>query len=147
MKKIYQKNSSNVNGDCMQASLASLFNLELDEVPKFIELGDRWWSAINDFVKEQGYQFQGYLYGGKDVLEKFHITNVSKLNGVDGFFYAVVNSPKYHKEGGTHAVIVDKNLCVVHDPCPAYENIVYPQAEELGYNGILEVSIFEKINK
>ena len=145
MNKVYQKNISGINGDCMQAAFASLLDLNLDDVPKFIEFGDQWFSEIFKFIKDHGCYFRGYLYGGKDVLEEFHVSNVSKSDGIGGFFYASVNSPKYYKEGGTHAVIVDKNLNIAHDPNPEYQGVKYPLSDELGNNGILEIWVIEKV--
>jgi hypothetical protein len=147
MKKVFQTIIDPNKGNCMQAAFASIFELELDEVPNFIEFGDRWFSVIWEFVKSQGYKHIDDLYNGKDVSEEFHIKQINKYKGVNGFFYCSVGSPKYFKEyGATHAVIVNKDLEIVHDPSPVYQDIKdYPEASTIGYHGIRQIWIFEKI--
>lgn len=39
MKKVYQEIISDTNGDCLRATVASLFDKDLEEVPHFIEFG------------------------------------------------------------------------------------------------------------
>ena len=43
-------------GNCMQAAYATLFQLELNDVPNFISK-ERWFQSVLDFYKEQGYQY------------------------------------------------------------------------------------------
>ena len=145
MRKVYQKIIDTNHGDCMQAAFASLFDLELEQVPQFIEMGEEWWSEIKKFIKQQKHYTVGFLYNGEDVIEEYKLKNLVKYNGVGGYFYAVVSSPKYHATGGTHAIIVDKYCNVIHDPNPEYANVVYPNADIIGSNGILEVRVIESI--
>ena len=144
MKKVFQKIIDPQHGDCMQAVFASLFELQLEEVPAFIELGDKWWSEILKFIEQQNCSFKGYLYNGYDVIPEGHIRNIKYLTGVDGLFYAVVKSPKFHEQGGTHAILVDKDCNIIHDPNPEYQNIKYPNSDEIGYNGVVEIWIIER---
>ncbi len=45
----------------------------------------------------------------------------------------------------THAVIIDKNYNIVHDPNHNNEGLSsYPMAEELGYNGIINIYLINK---
>jgi hypothetical protein len=66
------------------------------------------------FLNKRGFK-AGYAYSnskiGKTLLE---MTNTD--DGVDGYFYAVVKSKTF--DNGLHAVVVDKNLNIVHDPNP-----------------------------
>ena len=165
MIKVYQKVIDPNHGDCMQAVFASLFHKELDEVPKFIEMGTGWFRAIVDFAKENGYSYGGMLHNKNftrlccptsDCFKepnyvKSMMLNKKNLNdGIDGFYYAGVLSPKFFNlgEGFTkqHAVICDKNLKVVHDPNPEYANLKkYPLANLLHYSGLIDITLFEKI--
>lgn len=132
-------------GNCMQAVFASLFEVSISEVPDFVACGEEWFNAICNFAKSHGYKHVGDLYNGHGVLEEYHIKNIDKYEGVKGFFYASVPSPKYYNEGIYHAVICDKNLDIVHDPNPENKDIdFYPYANNIGYNGIRQIWIFEK---
>ena len=45
-----------------------------------------------------------------------------------------------------HAVLIDNNFNIVHDPNPNYKGILkYPLADILGYNGIIKVDGFKKM--
>lgn len=111
MKKVYQTIVDKEHGNCMQAAVASLFDLELSEVPNFIEHGENWYNVFDDFIRKYGYE-PNYISGNVNELHK-----IARLdNGVNGYFYGAVNSQTF--EGITHSVIVDRYLNVVHDPNP-----------------------------
>jgi len=117
MKKVYQKLVDKDHGDCMQAVVASLFELELDEVPKFIELGGDWHSAMWNFFVERGYNRICTITRHRHDEDGF-LQKVAHFDGgVNGYFYASVKSKTY--EGVGHAVVVDEDLNVVHDPNPS----------------------------
>lgn len=167
MKNIYQTIVEKGNGNCMQAALASLFDLNLNDVPHFLSYGEDCFNVWRDFIKNQGYEENGMLHNKNynRLLaptsscfneEKWYkpgilsITNLKKHGGVNGFFYASVLSPKYfdYKDGfmNRHAVIVDINCDIVHDPNPNYKTILkYPLADLLKFNGILNVNLIKKI--
>lgn len=168
MKKVYQTIVGSGNGNCVAASVASILGLELEDVPA-LSPDDAQMRNLIDFMNESGYEYKGSLYNkGYWILnhstkhycfENFdwyepQILTKEKLNdlkGIDGLFLAVVYSPKFSNfqtaERGTHQVIVDKDLNIVHDPNEGYKDIVrYPLAELLGHNGIIYVEIFEKEN-
>lgn len=161
MKKVYQRIVDPNKGDCMQATIASLFDEEYENVPPFVELGENWFHEMLRFLKEKGYDYKGELHnkqwsrilmptGSCFLEEKWHNpslltkANLKKSGGVNGLFFAVVLSPKYfnyhdgfHK---THAVVCDMELNIVHDPNPAYQDIrTYPLADVIGKNGIISV--------
>ena len=54
MKKVFQTIVDKRHGNCMQAAVASLFDLELEEVPNFIELKEGNSGVLNYFW-EKGY--------------------------------------------------------------------------------------------
>lgn len=112
MKKVYQTIIDPNHGNCMQAVVASLFEMELDEVPNFIEFEDRWYLEMIKFYEERGYEL-GTISGSTE-----HMKIAAEFDGgVNGYFDATVESKLF--PGRTHAVVVDKNLNIVHDPNPS----------------------------
>ena len=162
MKKVYQTIIDENKGNCMQAAIASLFDLELNDVPNFIGF-ESWFSPMYKLIQEQGYDYHGMLWNKyynklwhtkKDCWEKpkyhrGHIVTPKRLyreEGVNGLFYAGVLSPKYFSWGArkdtTHAVIIDKDYNIVFDPNKEYKKLYqYPLADLLKYNGIIDVMI------
>lgn len=157
MIKQYQRIVDPGNGDCMQVAIASLLELPIDDVPKFIEFKSPYHELLQ-FILDNGYEFNSFLYNhpinspNSNIKHNtIHYLKDDDVVGIKGLFYASVYSPKYYNwdvpweqnyTHVTHAVICDKNYNIVHDPNPAYENIKeYPRADKLGYNGILSVMI------
>lgn len=156
MKKVFQTIVDKGKGNCMQAAFASLFELDMTAVPNFIAYEGKWFNEFFNFVNTHGYQFDGTLYNNKDLLLKspdFYETNKTPVNrfhqlkdmeGVNGYFYASVYSPNYYIKGekrpAMHAVIINKDLEIVHDPNKGYSNITeYPEFETIGYKGVVNV--------
>ncbi len=114
MKKVYQTIVDPIKGNCMQAAIASLFELDLEEVPNFIELED-WVLKFKDMYKNRG-----YCYGILNLSERTTKDIIKKAlkfdGGVKGYFYASVPSRRFN--GCSHAVIIDSDLNVIHDPSP-----------------------------
>ena len=157
MIKIYQTIIDVNHGNCIQAAIASLFELPLEKVPHFLELGENWFGAFYRFIREQGYDFDGTLYNynrwriinkregvptAKGLRNRLH--KIKKMEGVKGYFFASVYSPKYYnskdKSPVTHAVIIDKNFNIVHDVNPENDKLMsYPESNKLKYNGILDI--------
>ena len=103
--------SSPVNGNCLQACVASLLELTLADVPNFMEIGDpdhdsEWWFAFHRFVLESGYVLDGCFFAEDAIARK---------KGIDGYFIGSVKSVNF--EGCTHAVIF-KGLELAFDPSP-----------------------------
>ena len=153
MIKIFQTIIDAGHGNCMQAAIASLFEVELDNVPNFKE-EDSWFMTLFKFVREQGYEVDGTLYNRTNglwngtLMEKYsdRFEEIKNMKGVNGYFYAGVYSPKYHllaehpKDAVTHAVIIDKDFNIVHDPNSENQELEkYPYADEIGYNGIMDI--------
>lgn len=116
MKKVYQTIIDEGHGNCMQAAIASLFELNLEDVPHFLEAGDNWWKDFDRIFKEQTGNDPTYINRRQD--EKIDgVLNAARLDGgINGYFYASVKSRTFPDVN--HAVIVDTNLNVVHDPNP-----------------------------
>jgi len=152
MKKVYQENTSNINGDCMRAVIASIFEMDIKEVPNFIEFGTDWFSIFLDYFNSKGYKEITALYNPiifEKISPEYSLDRLKDFKGVNGFFYATVCSPTYNpkgdKSGITHAVVIDKEFNIVHDPNPNYKGIKrkYPLHDK--YNGIRQIEVFEKI--
>lgn len=151
MKKIYQTIIDPQIGNCMQAAIASLFDEELENVPNFISFGDNWYWEYIEYIKSKGYRLiSETLYNEKlspDVINELSFKTLQNYEGINGLFYASVYSPKYNptgKLGGTsHAVLIDKDFNIVHDPNPNNIGIKYPHSEY--YNGIITIELYEKI--
>lgn len=156
MKKIYQRIIDAKHGDCMQAAIASLFDDEYENVPAFIEYEISIMERMFDqYIESKGYVVNGMLHNKMwntllhptdecwkkpRFLEKGLLKPENLSTGVDGYFYCSVLSPKYFSWGhmGTHAVICDSNLNIVHDPNKEYEGLKsYPLASVIGCNGII----------
>jgi hypothetical protein len=151
MKKIFQTIVDKDHGNCMQAAIASLFEIDLEEVPNFIELKEGWAGALFQFLKERDYTFDGTLYSYLDNKRLYpndksenRFDEIKNMEGVNGYFFATVYSPKYYnvnnKNLTTHAVIIDKDFNIVHHVNSEYnETTKYPFADEIGYNGVINV--------
>lgn len=124
MKKVYQSRIEKKHGTCMQAAIASLFEIFIEDVPNFIELGDEWFYNLKKFYKDRGYKHCCFNPNGNIDLTK----QVLKIDeGVNGYWFASVPSINLG-EGVTHAVIIDENMNVVHDPNPNnYGHVYSPQ--------------------
>ena len=112
MKKVYQTIVDPSHGNCMQAVTASLFDLELDEVPNFIEFGDEWYWQMMEFYRERTGVHCCNITGD---LEK--LRNVARFDGgINGYFDGTVKSKIF--DNVYHAVVVDVDMNIVHDPNP-----------------------------
>lgn len=140
----------------MQAAIATLFGKELDDVPNFIEHGEDWSTVFFNYAMSEGYRFEATLYNfdaHPDInRDGNRFDELKDYEGVNGLFYAAVFSPGFYhpdqKSPVKHAVLVDKELNIVHDPNPNYEGIEkYPRADEIGCGGITEVFILEPYNE
>jgi hypothetical protein len=116
MKKVYQTIIDSEKGNCMQAAIASLLDLELNDVPNFIEFVEdgNWHTTMYGFLHDKGYRMCSIYKERKSTDFLIKVTHFD--GGVDGYFYASVPSQTF--DGVSHAVIVDKDLNIVHDPNP-----------------------------
>ena len=151
MKPVMQTISDPGKGNCMQAAIATLFDLRLEEVPHFIEHGDKWFDVFWEFLKSKDYEYEGMIYnqdynlyidpnGGKG---KDRFSELREMEGVNGYFFASVCSVKFFDKGVTHAVIIDQDCNIVHDPYYP-KGQVYPLSDKIGYNGIINVYMINK---
>lgn len=88
-------------GNCLQAAVASLFDLPLDDVPHFIDEGNRWWIALQDWLRPRGLHC---VYSSASSIEIAQ----------PGYYLMVGKSPRHDQ---AHVVIA-KDGEMVHDPHP-----------------------------
>ena len=113
MKPINQAIHCSNKGDCMRATLASLLEVELEMVPHFGLFGNIWTNVFTYFLWALGWEYNGNM----SYSTKPDETNELLLeDSFDGFFYAVVPSKNF--EGHSHAVVMNLNGVIVHDPSP-----------------------------
>ena len=130
MIKVYQTIVDKGRGNCLQAAVASLFEVGLSDVPHFIEHKD-WYTRMAKFYSSKGnYEIMclnpnGYLEMTREILEHDM--------GINGYWCASVPSQTF--ENSTHAVIIDRDLNIVHDPNPNQK------ALELNYKDILDIDV------
>lgn len=98
-------------GDCLRACYASLLGLPIDAVPNFIRHEQRWFLVLNQFLWTCGWNFAGtgWWYRDRPRTPRYE-------ESIRGFLKASVDSRVY--KGGSHAVIINCNGLVVHDPSP-----------------------------
>jgi len=56
VKPVHQTILGAPHGNCMQAAVASILELSLDEVPNFATYGDMWVEALDEFLAAYGLQ-------------------------------------------------------------------------------------------
>lgn len=167
MKKIYQQINDPRHGDCYKCAIASLLDLDYEEVPHFIEMGEDWLLEAIRFFEEHGYYYSGAelynpniaflenpqfnLYEDNCMAESCTFKALKPEYGINGLFLAGVYSPKYtnpneHPIEHLHSVLCDIDFNIVFDPQPEYENVKnYPYSKLIGYNGIRSIDIITKI--
>ena len=115
MKKIYQTRFGNPGGNCHQAAMASLLELELSQVPDFCnDSPNKWWSLMVKWLNRKG-------YGVAAILMNDRFTPICcSVAGLCLLGVASSNDPSgMHSVVGTSEITDGKvNLKVVFDPNP-----------------------------
>lgn len=108
MKKVFQTIVDKNKGDCMRAAVASLFDMEIEQVPHFgLWAGGGWFQTLYYFAFANGWLYVDHQHRPKRLFKKY---------SVDGYYYASVPSLTFKNRW--HSVIVDLKGRVVHDPNP-----------------------------
>jgi len=94
-------------GNCIQAVVASMFELDMTQVPNFVLFGKKYWNMLYYFIWGLGYQI-----GCRDI--KFF--PLSREHLINGCIMASVKSKTYKHV--THAILVNSVGKVIHDPNP-----------------------------
>lgn len=164
MTPVFQTIIDQNHGNCLQAAIASLFDMKLEEVPHFTEQKE-WYHVFSDFLKTQGIHPYPHSLHNKKYEMLMHPTRecfkeggwyapsiitpgkLQKHSGINGYFYAKVCSPAFFKwdDRIMHAVIIDRDFNVAHDPNPDNKNILkYPFADLIGYNGVTSIELINE---
>jgi len=116
MKPIFQTIVDKDHGNCEQAVIASLLELELNDVPNFIEHQEKsWFTSVVGFLHSKG--FDACCINRRRNESTEFLQRVARFDkGYKGCFYASVSSQTF--KDVKHAVIVDENLKIIHDPNP-----------------------------
>lgn len=119
MKKVFQTIIDKDHGNCEQAAIASLLERELNDIPNFIEFkaDDRKFDqTVIGFLNSEGFDACCINRRRERDTTEF-LKKVARFDGgYKGYFYASVLSQTF--EGVSHAVIIDMDLNIVHDPNP-----------------------------
>ena len=112
------------NGNCFPASIASLIEMEVDDViqiQEYYKSGCDWGQILKDWLKEKGYEILpanefmvfhldlNHIYQSEKEIEE----DIKQLK--DEYYMVSGKSPRYENE--SHIVIY-QNGKLVHDPHP-----------------------------
>lgn len=135
--------TNGIPGDCLRACVAALLDAPYDTVPHF-GLRRSWWEAMRRWVREHHNADFAPLVPVDGTVRPFLAVAPDIMVGVGG-------SPR--RLGRRHAVLLDPDLRLVHDPHPsdaglAYVDGVYaltapywPPPAQLALTGSVPVSV------
>lgn len=86
-------------GNCLQASIASVMNKQLEHVPNFMLFEDHWWSALIMWLGTNRYSVE-YIKSEPPEDNQYYVTSL---------VYDI------HSKGMSHAVVT-MNRQIVHNP-------------------------------
>lgn len=115
-----------VMGDCLRAAVASLCGLPYEQVPHFLQHVS-WWEFLRHWARERGFDFVCQYPRGGSI--RWALAGGDIPDGCTGLFIGLGPSARF--EGMRHAVLVDEDLVLVHDPHPARLGLGGPVDEVL----------------
>ena len=83
MRKIDQLIVDKINGDCTRACLASILEINIEEFPNFITLGNDWFSVFWKALIDHGCKYHGT--GWVKSLDRPHGIYLNESPSIDGF--------------------------------------------------------------
>lgn len=111
MRFVFQSCVDPDRGDCHRAVIASLFELELEQVPNFRLFSDElWYKVYWFFLNALGWEYNGCAPAKRHIEDR-------NYGDINGFYYADVKSRTF--PGRHHSVVIDAAGKVVHDPNPS----------------------------
>lgn len=161
MKRIYQRIIDPVHGDCWRCVIASILELEYEDMPVVDTADEKYREKITLFLAERDVYMNWHLWNGNLFENTSSMVSFKELQnhpGIDGLFLGTVASPKYYNPtqsayvnvmmGRAHAVVINHNFEIVFDPNPMYQDLKkYPYADEIGYNGLVCVELIRRKSK
>lgn len=115
----------------MRAVVASLLGYDLEAVPHFVLLPESVWSMVFFMF----FWAVGWEYVGVTNYSTTEPNDLREEDSIDGYFYASVPSKNFPGKG--HAVVIDMQGVVAHDPSPTKkyqgENVLETGALEYWY--------------
>lgn len=171
MTPVFQRVVDKGTGDCLRACVCSLLDKIPEEIPNFFDYNEEtgssdFWMNYEHYLRKFGYEQVTVLYNPKLVyldnpteycrekcrqVPSLLLPVLHNYEGVDNYYIGIVHSPAYTNNGEpphahTHAVIVNDCYSIVHDPNPNNSDVImYPYAELIGYNGIRNIYVIQKI--
>lgn len=110
MKPVFQTQTGKA-GNCFSACLASIFEVDIAEVPNFFEVSDDdegWWAVVRDWLRPRGF---GVMF--------LQLNDPEHLKGFTGYFIVAGLSTR-----GIYHAVVYKDGVLVHDPHPESTGVV-----------------------
>lgn len=112
-------------GNCVQAAVASILDLELDEVPHFLEVADypeEWELAFEDWLEERN--IYSARYGGEWIFPTLYLASgPTKRNGPNVWHMVVMQNGKVihdpHPDNTGLSQVKQLRLLVPYDPSKA----------------------------
>ena len=136
MKPILQTVIDEGIGNCMQAAVASMLEVQLSDIPNFMDYADKkdpskWHLKFMDVMESYGYEFEGSKMIADSKSETYF--DLGKEMMINDCIYASVKSRNF--EGTGHAVLLDSKGVVIHDPHPeqAFMGVDVVATDELNY--------------
>jgi hypothetical protein len=116
---------TDVRGDCFRATIASLLDLPIKEVPHFLvdaTLDDKidapiFHKRVNEFLNPMGLSFFSVANFDYENYFSWH----RSVGGCDIYHEISDESPRFP---GTYHSVVGKNGVIVHDPHPSKEGLL-----------------------
>lgn len=136
MKPVLQTIVDEGIGNCMQAAVASMLEVPLADIPNFMDYADKkdpskWHLKFMDVMESYGYEFEGSKMKADTKAETYF--DLKKELQINDCIYASVKSRNFKETG--HAVLLDANGIVIHDPHPeqSYMGVDVVETDELNY--------------
>jgi hypothetical protein len=123
----FSSEDGTVNGNCFSACLAMLFDIPIDGIPNFAEMGTDWFNPFLRFINNHGYDYYGMIYmlPFREHPAKTWEDVYKRSPGVDGFYIVGGPSPRTYVKNG-HAVLY-KDGKMWHDPHPSRDGLLAVQ--------------------
>ncbi len=123
MKLVDQRLIHPKRGDCMRCTLATILDLDYEKVPDLAGIdtdGGPWFAVMWKFLSDNGFEFVGTYSNANGPLDFEDLR--SRCPGVNGLYMGFGPSPRF--EGVTHAVVIDGQGQIVHDPHPSRAGVL-----------------------